>query len=284
MNENKRMLIFFISIVLVIALILVIAFWPEGDKTFTCGVTADKDYKKLGSVNYKQYQCLYGQKTKFALAVSDGLSNSEKSALNKAAQKSNHGIYYLNDEISNSDLKIIKKDLKNDKVSFKDSSLVVVSKGKVTDGLESNLDNTDKVYDFLKESGIAKFSCGATSDSEYSNLSKLTYDQYNCLYNSDESFAVIITQSTCGYCKQFKPIINEYAGKNNIPVYYVEINTMDQSDAQKVESSLSYFSEHTDWGTPLTLGVKDKKVVTSLSGYTDDESKLDSFFKELGLK
>lgn len=284
MNENKRLLIFFISIVLVIAIILVIAFWPQADTTFACGVSADKDYSKLGSINYKQYECLAEQNDKFAVAISDGLSDDEKKTLNEAAEKINVGIYYLSDEISNTDLNNIKKDLETDKVSYDNYSLVVVENGEVTDGMEKNLDSSDDIYNFLKDAGLAKFACNATSDEEYENLSRLTYNQYDCLYNSDEPFVVIFTQSTCSYCAQFLPIVNEYAGENNIPVYFLEIDTMDQDDVQNVFSSLSYFSENSDWGTPLTLAIKNKEVVTELSGYTDDTTTLDNLFKEVGLK
>lgn len=284
MNENKRMLIFFISIVLVIAIILVIAFWPETDKSFACSVSADKDYDKLGAINYKQYECLAKEDDKVALVISDGLSNEEKKALNEAASKINHAIYYLSDEVSNSDLKSIKDDLKTDKVSFDKNSLVIIEDGKVTDGTDKDLANSNDIYSFLKDSGLAKFACEATSDSKYENLSKLTYNQYDCLYNSDEPFIMIITQSTCHYCEQFLPIVNDYAGKNNLPVYFLEIDTMDDEDVQTVFSSLSYFDENSDWGTPLTLAIKDKKVVDTLSGYTDDTSALDKLFKELELK
>ena len=284
MNENKRLLIFFISIVLVIAIILVIAFWPASDSTFACGTKADKDYSKLASVNYKQYECLTKNSDKFAIAISDGLSDKEKEALNKAAEKINVGIYYLSDEVSNTDLNNIKGELKTDKVSFDNYSLVVVEDGKVTDGMDKKLDSSDDIYNFLKDAGLAKFACNATSDSEYENLSRLTYDQYQCLYDSGEPFVMILTQSTCSYCAQFLPVINEYAGENNLPVYFLEIDTMDQNDVQKVLSSLSYFSENSDWGTPLTLAIKDKKVATELSGYTEDTATIDNLFKEVGLK
>ena len=284
MNENKRMLIFFISVVLVIAVILVIAFWPKSDTTFACGVKTDSDYSRLGSVNYEQYSCLIDQDEKIALVVSDGLSDEEKKALNEAAEKTSKGIYYLSDEVSNSDLIKIKKDLKTDKVSYDNPSLVIIEDGKVTDGIDENLDNSDDIYDFLQDTGFAKFACNATSDSEYENLSRLTYDQYECLYDSGEPFVMVLTQSTCGYCAQFLPVINEYAGENNLPVYFLEIDTMDSDDLQSVFSSLSYFSDNTDWGTPLTLAIKDKKVVTELSGYTDDTSSIENLFTELGLK
>lgn len=284
MNENKRLLIFFISIVLVIAIILVIAFWPESDSTFACGTKADKEYGKLASVNYKQYECLTKNSGKFAIAISDGLSDKEKVALNKAAEKINVGVYYLNDEVSNTDLNDIKEELKNDKVSFDNYSLIVVEDGKVISGMDKKLDSSEDIYNFLKDAGLAKFACNATSDEEYENLSRLTYDQYDCLYNSNEPFVVIFTQSTCGYCAQYLPIMNEYAGENNLPIYFLEIDTMDQDDVQKILSSLSYFSENSDWGTPLTLAIKDKKVATELSGYTEDTATIDNLFKEVGLK
>ena len=284
MNENKRLLIFFITLVLVIAVILVIAFWPEPDTTFACGVKADKDYSKLGSVNYQQYECLRKEDKKFAIAISDGLSDKEKDALNKAAEKINVGIYYLSDEVSNGDLNKIKKELKTDKVSYDNYSLVVVDDKKVTDGMDKNLNNSDKIYDFLEEADLAQFACNAVGDEEYPNLARLTYDQYDCLYNSDTPFVLIFTQSTCHYCAEFLPVMNEYAGENNLPVYFLEVDTMDQSDYQKVSNSLSYFSENQSWGTPLTLAIKDKKVVTQLEGYTEDTTQIDNLFKELGLK
>ena len=59
---------------------------------------------------------------------------------------------------------------------------------------------------------------------------------------------------------------------------------MDQTDAQNIFSTLTYFSENSGWGTPLTLAIKDKEVVTELSGYTDDTTSIDNLFKEIGLK
>lgn len=282
MNENKRMLTLLIAIILIIGIILIIAFWPEADKTFTCGVKKDKDYEKLGSVNYKQYECL-SKEDSYVLVISDGLTNDEKKALNKAGEKASYGIYYISEEVSNSDLKTIKNDLKTDKVNYDNSSLVIVQDDKVTYGTES-LKDSDAIYNLLKEANLIKFSCNATSDEEYENLSKLTYEQYDCLYNSDEAFILMITQSTCSYCKEFKPVINEYAGENNIPVYYAEIDTLGSEDSQKIMDSLTYFTENTDWGTPLTLGVKNKEVVAELSGYTDDTSQIESFVKKVGLK
>ena len=59
---------------------------------------------------------------------------------------------------------------------------------------------------------------------------------------------------------------------------------MDSDDVNNILSSLSYFEENTGWGTPLTLAIKDKKVITELSGYTDDTTSIENLYKELGLK
>ena len=284
MNENKRMLIFFVSIILVIAVVLIIAFWPEPDTTFACGVKSDKDYSKLGAINYQQYECLMEQDNKNAIAISDGLSDEEKENLNKVAEEIGKGIYYISDEVSNSDLNSIKKDLKFDKISYDNSSLVVVENAKVIAGIDKNLNKYKEINQFLKDVDFVKFTCNTTNDSEYENLAKLTYDQYDCLYNSDEPFVMVVTQSTCHYCEQFLPVINDYAAKNDLPVYFLEIDTMDQTDAQNIFSTLTYFSENSGWGTPLTLAIKDKEVVTELSGYTDDTTSIDNLFKEIGLK
>ncbi len=284
MNENKRMLIFFISIILIVAVILVIAFWPEPDKTFTCSVKADSDYSNLGSINYKQYECLSKQDNKYALVISDGLSNNEKEALNEAAKEIDRGIYYLSDELSNSDLKNIKKDLKTDKVSYDDTALIIVQNGKVTSGLDKNINKSNAINKFLKDSNFIKFTCGVQTDEEYPNLAQLTADQYDCLYNGDTPFIMVITQSTCSYCEQYLPYLNKYAGENDLPAYILEIDTMDNEDVQNIISSLDYFDDNSSWGTPLTLAIKDKKVVKDISGFTNKTEDLDDIFKEIDLK
>ena len=194
-------------------------------------------------------------------------------------------IYYLNTQsINKDDLKKIKKDLKYNDSSFKKDVILIIENGKIESYKEDVLSNRDELKSFLKESGLAKFACDATPSEEYENLGKLTYEKYKCLYENEEPFAVIFSQTTCGYCMQFKPIINEYVGKNNIPLYFIEVNTLSDEERQGLLGSLSYFDDNENWGTPLTLGIKNKEVVANISGFTEDEEEIDSFFEEIGLK
>lgn len=285
MSENKRLIAVGLTILLVISLILVITFWPKPDTNFVCGIKADGNYKRLGAINYKQYQCLVKEKGKEALVVTNSLSKKEKQNLNNVAKSIGKSIYYLNTQsINKDDLKTIKKDLKYNDSSFKKDVILVIEKGKVDSYKEDVLSNKDELKSFLKEAGLARFACDATPSEEYENLGELTYEKYKCLYESEEPFAVIFSQTTCSYCMQFKPVINEYVGKNNIPLYFIEINTLSDEEREGLLGSLSYFDDNESWGTPLTLGIKNKEVVTEISGFTDDEEEIDNFFEKMELK
>ncbi len=285
MNENKRLLIMFAVIAVIIIIGLLIAFWPTKDNTFACNVKADGNYEKLGKVNYKQYQCLYKTNQKNALVVSNKMTDKKKESLNKAAKKVSHAVYYLDTEsLSNEELQNVKKELKYSDKSFTKDVIIIIKNNKIVDFKENILDNEEDIYNYLKESKIAKFTCDVQSDKDYKNIGEVDYDEYQCLYESEEAFAIILSQTTCSYCKAFKPVINEYVGKNNLPIYKIEINELSESDRNALTSSLSYFDDNDSWGTPLTLGIKNKKVVANISGYTEDEGTISKFFEDLGLK
>ena len=281
MNENKRLITIGIVILAIVGLILAITFWPKADKSFICGVKADKGYAKIGSVDYNQYKCMKEIEGKQAIVYTKDLTKEKKKTMNTVAKQIGHSIYYLNlDRISNKDLKSIKKDLGYDK---KDA-VIIVNKGKATDKKESILTNAEELKNFLKDAKLAKFACDVKTNEEYENLGQLTYDDYNCLYESGETFALMFSQTTCSYCMQFKPVINDYVGKENIPLYIIEVNTLDENERRALLSSLEYFDENNSWGTPLTLAIKNKKVVADMSGYTDKEEEIEEFFKKAGLK
>ena len=285
MNENKRLLIVGAAFLILVGLILLIICWPEPDKTFTCGVKAEKNYTKIGKVNYKQYECLTEENGKIALAVSDNMTKKKKDTLEKNATSIGRAIYYLDVEnIKSKDLKKIKKELKYQDKSFDKDVILVIKDGEVDLYKEDILNKEDELKSFLKEANLAKFACGINPSDEYENLGAVTYKDYNCLYESDEPFAIIFSQTTCGYCQKYKPFIDEYISKTDIPLYVIEVNTLEDEERSALLSSLSYFDDNESWGTPLTLGIKDKKVVTEISGFTDDKDEVDDFFKKLGLK
>ncbi|MBR2833553.1 MAG: hypothetical protein IKE75_03890 [Bacilli bacterium] len=285
MNENKRLIIVGASFLIILGIILAITFWPEPDQTFTCGVKAERNYTKIGKVNYKQYECLTKGDKKIALVYTDKMTKKKKDALEETAKSINNAIYYLDtNNIDTKKMKKIKKDLKYTNNSFKKDVIIVMNDGKVDTYKENILTNKDELKTFLKDAKLAKFACNIEPSKEYENLGEASYDQYKCLYESEEPFAIILSQTTCGYCQKYKPFINEYIADKNIPLYVIEVNTLEDEERSGLLSSLSYFDNNEGWGTPLTLGIKNKEVIDEISGFTDDESQVENFFKKIGLK
>lgn len=284
MEENKRLFQVLGFLVLIIVVACLIVFWPKSDSKFICKIKADKDYSYLGEMDYDKYKCVLKNKNASAIVYTDKLTSKKKGELNKAAKKVSHPVYYLSSDISKSDLNKIKKDLKYNDNSFDKDVLLVIKNGKVKDYKEDILSDNSKIYDFLNSTDLAKFAFGIKAEDGYENLGSVNYEDYEKLYNSDEPFVLIVAQTTCSWCEKFRPIINDYAGKHGLRVYIMEIDKLSSDESQSFESSLDYFKDNNNWGTPLTLGIKDKKVVANLSGYTDDEDALAKFFDEAGIK
>lgn len=124
------------------------------------------------------------------------------------------------------------------------------------------------------------FSCEVKPSKDYKQIGNISYDEYLCLLNSNKPIIIMFTQSNCSFCKDFKPIINKYAEKNKVPVYALEVNTVNAT-YNEITSQLPYFKKHETWGTPLTLAIKEKQILAKMTGYTKDEYTLNDFFKEL---
>ena len=108
-----------------------------------------------------------------------------------------------------------------------------------------------------------------------------------------------IGRQSCGYCAAYAPYIAEAAENYGITAYYIDLATMINFDVaqpyitdEDAFNTLSSLSGSGSWktfaydnigGTPLTLIIKDNKVVGGLSGY-DDTSAIEAAFKAAGLK
>lgn len=284
MEENKRLIAVGAVILAIVVLILAIAFWPEADHSFACKVKGDKEYSKIGAVNYKQYKCLVEEDGKKAIVYTTKMTDKKKEVLNEAATKLGTSIYYINtDKIKDKDLKVIKKKLKSGDLTLKKDAIIVLNKGKIETFKEDILAKVDEIKTFLKDAKLAKFMCDVTPSEEYPNFAEVTLDQYKCLYESEEPFAIMFSQTTCGHCQNFKPYINEFVGKNNIPFYVIEVDQLSSDERTELLGTLSYFDENENWGTPITFGVKNKEITAELSGDNENDDEVTDFFKQAGL-
>lgn len=284
MNETKRMLTLFGTIIVIIAIICLIAFWPEKDETFTCKVKADKDYAKVGELTYDNFDCLKDEK-EYIIAVSQKITSDDKKALNSAFKNMNKGVYLVSlKDYSNSEAKTLKEKLNYSENDFEQDVLIYVKDGKVTSYKENILDNNEKITAFLSENGLNKFMANATEMEDLENLGEINYKGFEELYNSENPFVLVLAQTTCGYCQQFEPVLNEFAKENNVVAYVVNIDTLSDEERTNLTNSFSsYFETNSEWGTPLTLAVKNKEVVGDLSGYTDDKDSIKEVYTKAGI-
>ena len=83
-----------------------------------------------------------------------------------------------------------------------------------------------------------------------------------------ESFILVISQTTCSHCKDFKPKLARISKKYKVNIYYIEIDLL--TDEQNKELK-SYFNFS---GTPTTVFVKDgeeKSAATRINGDVSEE-------------
>lgn len=284
MNETKRMVAFFGVIALIIGLICLIAFWPEKDETFTCKVKALEGYTKVAELDYKSFECLQ-KEDDYVVAVADKVTKKQKETLNSAFKTNKKGVYLISlDNYSKEEANKIKEKLHYSDNAFENNSLLYVKKGKVEAYKEDILTTKDEVKYFLEENGIAtKVMCNATPDKTAENINVVDYEGFECLYDQDEPYVLVLAQTTCGYCEQFKPVLNKFLGDNNTNAYLINIDKLSQEEASSLTSSFAYFETNTNWGTPLSLAIKNKEVIGDVSGYTDDTEVIKDMYVKAGI-
>ena len=107
-----------------------------------------------------------------------------------------------------------------------------------------------------------------------------------------KNILIYVGRSSCGYCIQYVPVLKEIQEKyNKYTTYYIDIaKILDFSgtggvldkEADENKQKLDKDFMKSNWGaTPLTLVVKDSKLVDSIVGYVPAES-LETLVKDNG--
>lgn len=107
-----------------------------------------------------------------------------------------------------------------------------------------------------------------------------------------KNILIYVGRSSCGYCMQYVPVLKEIQEKyNKYTTYYIDIaKILDFSgtggvldkEADEIMQKLDKDFMESNWGaTPLTLVVKDSKIVDSIVGYVPAES-LEKLVKDNG--
>ena len=257
MDEKKKMLVLF-GIVIATFLAILIGSICEG--------SSSKKYLN------EFYSALNGSENKLVMIGRDNCSWCQMFKPSLDFMHDNYGLDYIyvnTNELTSSTFNKMLKDIKVDPDSFGTPLTVVVSNGEVVDSLNGFTDEVDlfdflKKYDFIDQNAELK-------------LNYVDYNGYKKVISSDEASILVIGQTTCGYCIKAKPILNQIAIDKNVVINYLNMTKLSDSEKEKFTTKLDYFKDNPEWGTPLTLIVKNGEVIDSANGLLDYDGYVDLF-------
>ncbi len=260
MSENKKIIILLGAIVTIILLIVVCSF-IENKKS--------RDYLN------DFYSAFNGSEEKLVMIGRDNCSWCQlfKPSLDSMHDKYKLEYLYVNtNELTSSVFKKLLKDVGVDEKEFGTPYTIVVKEGKVVDSLNGYVDEVE-LLDFLKSH---KF---VSSDVKLS-LNYIDYSGFKNVAKSSENKILVLGQTTCGYCIKAKPILSKIADEYGITINYLNVNTLSSEESGKLSKYVSYLGEN-QWGTPLTIIVKNGEVIDSANGLLDEEGYV-KLFKDNG--
>ena len=258
MNEKKKMYILF-AIVGIIILFIAIGSFIEDSKS--------KEYLK------DFYSDLNGSENSLIMIGRDNCSWCQlfKPTLDFMSDKYDFDYTYVNtNELTNSAFNKMLKSIDVDSDDFGTPLTIVVRDGKVVDSLNGYTDEAD-LLDFLKKYDFV-------SNDAKLVLNYVDYSGYKKILKSDKVNILVVGQTSCTYCIKAKPILNEVADSNNITINYLNITKLGDEESEKFNNSLDYLKDN-EWGTPLTLIIKDGKVIDSANGLLDNDGYVELFKK-----
>lgn len=107
-------------------------------------------------------------------------------------------------------------------------------------------------------------------------FSKIGYKEIIEKIEDKEDLVLLISQTTCSHCENYKPKLKDVAKKYKLHVYYIDIDLLEEDEYDELDSYLSFASS----GTPITIFLKDGNETTVANRIKGDSSK-DKIIKKL---
>ena len=110
-------------------------------------------------------------------------------------------------------------------------------------------------------------------------LVSLNYKEIKEKANNKESFILVISQSTCSHCANYKPKLATIAQKYNINIYYIDY------DLENSKNQKDFLEKYNlDGSTPVTIFIKkgkQTKLFDRIEGEVSKEKTI-SIYKKMG--
>lgn len=97
-------------------------------------------------------------------------------------------------------------------------------------------------------------------------LVEIKYEQLAQKIDNGDTFVLVISQTTCSHCADYKPKIAEVAKKYKLEMYYIEVNLLDEDERNEFKKHFNYS------GTPQTIFVIDGYEKTAANRINGDAS------------
>ena len=99
-----------------------------------------------------------------------------------------------------------------------------------------------------------------------SYLMEVKYNEVIDMIKNKEDFVLLISQTTCSHCKNYKPKLEDVANEYKIKMYYIQVDLLTKEEKKEFESYVSFSS------TPATLFIKDGEEKTVANRINGDAS------------
>ena len=262
--ENKRI---YILLAIIVGIILAVIISLIYGTTKSASIVSKLEKVMASSEN----------KAVYLMRESCGYCELNKSNMNSVSKEYNFEYYNIDtDNLTKEDYDKVLSMLNLDKANFGTPTLVTVKNNEVVSNF-SGLRTYPMLVDYLKENQLIK------EDSKL-YLNYVTLDEYKDLFNSDTPEVVVLATSYCKFCLAEHPVLIDVAQQTGAKINYIYLDYLFESQEQYDEflSSLSWFSENSNFGTPTTLIIKNNEVLDALSGYREKQDIID-FYRKNGI-
>lgn len=280
MSKQKRNTIIFTIILSIIAVVLLTLFIINEMKK--SGVLETGETSEIME-KFDEYYNSKDKKIIYYASSSCSYCELQTPILENIAEEYNLDYYYI--DSSKLGTKQRKEILQKLNIEHATPTTVVVESGDVIDTLVGYKSGTEYVG-FLIAAGILK------EDAKYSAekyINFVSYEEYEKLIKDSSTHVITIGQTSCSHCIAIKPALNSIGKDYGLTINYLNLTDLTEDERNAFYGSLSDikyndpdFIESGSFGTPLTLTVKNGKVIDYISGERTI-SQLTREFKKQGL-
>lgn len=88
-------------------------------------------------------------------------------------------------------------------------------------------------------------------------LVELKYSEVIKKMEDKDTFILVISQTICSHCKEYKPVLRKVLKKNKLTAYYIEVDKLSEEEQKEFKKYISFDS------TPMTIFLKEGKETTA---------------------